>query len=184
MFVTAAALAAGTPAIREPFANAHVSLMVRIQDGASPPQLADVDIRADGARLRATVRGDAAAGEIWIDGRESPALRISNGRVEDPPRRSIERSLQLALGPAAPAAQANTDRIAGRPCEIVSEIVAPGVTLTRCMWRGLPLSIELRAAGFAFNAAATMVEEGVVGASELQPPAGAPAAPASMSAGR
>ena len=182
LLIALPALAAGTPAIREPFANAHLSLMARVQSGGGEPRLADVDVWAEGARLRARVRGDA--GELWIDGPDAPALFIAGGKVEEARRRTMERALQLALAPARMPAHANTDRIAGRPCKIVQEVLSAGVTLTRCLWRGLPLSVALAAKGFSFNAGATLVEEGAVTAADLQPPAGAPAAPESMSAVR
>lgn len=182
LLIAAPALAAGPPSIREPFANAHVSWMARVQNGAGEPRLAEVDLWAEGTRLRARVRGDADAGELWIDGLDSPALRIANGKVEEPQRRTLARALQIALAPAPSAAHANTDRIAGRPCRIVTERVSASVTLSRCIWRGLPLSVELLARGFSFHAAATLVEEGAVTPADLQPPPGAPAAPASMSA--
>lgn len=178
------ALAAAPGATREPFGNAHVSLMVRVQNGAAEPRLAEVDVWAEGARLRARVRGAAEAGEFWIDGLDSPALRIVGGKVEAPKRRTLEHALQLALAPSAPAAHANTDRIAGHPCKIVTEPLSATVTITRCLWRSLPLSVELQAKGFSFHAGATLVEEGTVTPADLQPPPGAPAAPESMSAGR
>lgn len=181
LLIAAPALSASAPA-REPFANAHVSLVARLQSGAAEPRLADLDVWADGARLRARVRGEA--GEIWIDGLDAPAFFILDGKVEEPRRRTLERALQLALSPATLPAHANTDRIAGRPCKIVSAPLSATVTLTRCIWRGLPLSVALEAKGFSFNAGATLVEEGTVGAADLQPPKGAPAAPESMSAGR
>ena len=182
LLIAVPALSAASAPPREPFANAHVSLMARLQTGGAGPRLADLDVWADGARLRARVRGEA--GEIWIDGLDAPAFFIVDGKVEEPRRRTLERALQLALSPALLPAHANTDRIAGRPCKIVSEALSPTVTLTRCLWRGLPLSVALEAKGFSFNAGATLVEEGTVAAADLQPPKGAPAAPESMSAGR
>lgn len=172
---------AAAPA-REPFGNAHLSLMVRMEAGAAGPRLAEVDVWSDGSRLRARIRGEA--GELWIDGLDSAAQWIVKGKVEQPRRRTLEHALQLSLAPAPSPAHANTDRIAGRPCKVVTEVLSPTVTLTRCMWRGLPLSVELRAKGFSFNGGAMLVEEGVVPAADLQPPAGAPAAPPSMSAVR
>lgn len=178
------ALAADPVVPREPFARAHVSLMVRAQNGAGEPRLADVDVWAEGARLRARVRGEPKSGEFWIDGLSSEALRIIDGKVSPPRRRTLEHALQLALAASPSLANANTDRIAGHPCKIVSESLPGGVSMTRCIWRGLPLSVELSARGFTFNAGATMVEEGAVDVADLQPPPGAPSAPASMSAGR
>ena len=106
-------------------------------------------------------------------------------KTREPSRRAtLERALQLSLAASPSLARANTDRIAGHPCKIVSEQLRGGFTLTRCIWRGLPLSVELLGGGFAFNAAATMVEEGAVTVADLQPPPGAPSAPPSMSAGR
>jgi hypothetical protein len=159
-------------------------LMARIQTGTDEPRLAEVDLWADGARLLGRIRDDAQAGQLWIDGSGGAVLHIARGKVTRPGRHTIERSLQLALAPAPSPAQANSDRIAGHPCTILTDTLSSKVTLTRCMWRGLPLSIELQSTGFSFNAAATLVEEGKVTAADLQPPPGAPAAPASMSAGR
>jgi hypothetical protein len=176
------AVAAAPP--REPFGNAHVSLMVRVQAGAADPRLAEVDVWAEGTRLRARVRGEPESGEFWIDGLGSPALWIVSGKVEPARRRTLEHALQLSLAPAPSPAHANTDRIAGRPCKVVTETLSPTVTLTRCIWRGLALSVELRAKGFSFNAGAMLVEEGAVTPADLQPPPGAPAAPESMSAVR
>ena len=68
--------------------------------------------------------------------------------------------------------------------QIVKEALSPSVTMIRCLWRGLPLSVELQAKGFSFNAGAMLVEEGGVSPADLQPPTGAPAAPESLSAGR
>ena len=119
-----------------------------------------------------------------MDGLASEALRILDGKVQAPRRRSLEHALQLALAASPSLANANTDRIAGHPCKIRSERLAGGLTMARCIWRGLPLSVEVTGGGFTFNAAATMVEEGAVTVADLQPPAGAPPAPASMSAGR
>jgi hypothetical protein len=175
-------LAAAPP--REPFGNAHVALMVRLQAGAAEPRLAEVDLWAEGARLRARIRGQPESGELWIDGLGSPALWIVNGKVEPAGRRTLAHALQLSLAPPPSPAHANTDRIAGRPCKVVTEALSATVTLNRCIWRGLPLSVELRTKGFSFNAAAMLVEEGAVVPADLQPPAGAPAAPESMSAVR
>jgi len=174
---------AAAPA-REAFGNAHVTLMVRMQAGAGEPRLAELDVWADGTRLRARVRGEPESGEFWIDGLDSVALWIVAGKSETPKRRTFAHALQLSLASAALPAHGNTDRIAGRPCRIVTERLSTSVTMTRCLWRGLPLSVELQAKGFSFNAGAMLVEEGTVTPADLQPPAGAPAAPASMSAGR
>jgi hypothetical protein len=178
------ALAANTLVPREPFAKAHVSLMARSQVAGREARLADIDVWAEGARLRARVRGEPQSGEFWVDGLTSDALRIVEGKVAEPKKRTLEHALQLALAASPTLANANSDRIAGHPCKIVSEDLPGGGTLTRCIWRGLPLSVEVQAKGFSFNAAATMVEEGEVTVADLQPPAGAPAAPASLSAGR
>ena len=175
-------LAAAPP--REPFGNAHVALMVRVQAGTAEPRLAEVDVWAEGTRLRARIRGEPGEGEFWIDGLDSPAQWIVSGKVEPARRRTLAHALQLSLAPAPSPAHANTDRIAGRPCKVVTEALSATVTLTRCIWRGLPLSVELRAKGFSFNAGAMLVEEGAVTPVDLQPPPGAPAAPASMSAVR
>ena len=178
------ALAADPLVSREPFAKAHVSLMARAQAWAQEARLADIDVWAEGARLRARVRGEPQAGEFWVDGLASEALRIVGGKVVEPKKRSLEQGLKLSLAASPSLANTNTDRIAGHPCKIVEEQLPAGFQLTRCIWRGLPLSVELRGPGFNFNAAATMVEEGAVTVADLQPPAGAPLAPASLSAGR
>ena len=177
--------AAADPLVqREAFAKAHVSLMARSQSGSAEARLAEIDVWAEGTRLHAKVRDDPKAGEFWVDGLASEALRILDGKVQAPRRRSLEHALQLALAASPSLANANTDRIAGHPCKIRSERLAGGLTMTRCIWRGLPLSVEVTGGGFTFNAAATIVEEGAVTVADLQPPAGAPPAPASMSAGR
>lgn len=179
------ALAAGDALVpREPFAKAHVSLMARAQSGNREARLADIDVYAEGTRLRARVRNEPEAGEFWVDGLSSQALHLSGGKVSLPQRRTMEHALQLALAASPSLRNANTDRIAGHPCKIVSETLPGGVALTRCIWRGLPLSVELRERNFVFNAAATLVEEGAVSVADLQPPPGAPAAPESLSAGR
>jgi hypothetical protein len=147
-------------------------------------RLAEVDVWAEGTRLRARVRGEPLAGEFWVDGLASEALRIVGGQVVEPKKRSLEQGLKLSLAASPSQANTNTDRIAGHPCKIVEETLPGGFQLTRCIWRGLPLSVELRGAGFSFHAAATMVDEGAVTVADLQPPAGAPSAPASLSAGR
>ena len=178
------ALAADPLVPRESFAKAHVSLMARSQSGSRDARLAEIDLWAEGTRLRAHLRGEPQAGEFWVDGLAAEALRIVDGKVSAPRKRTLEHALQLSLAASPSLANANTDRIAGHPCKIVSEELPAGFTLTRCLWRGLPLSVELTGRGFSFNAAATLVEEGAVSVADLQPPAGAPAAPASLSAGR
>jgi hypothetical protein len=175
---------ADLPVAREPFAKAHVSMMARAQLGEGEARMADLDVYAEGARLRARLRADPKAGEFWVDGLASPVLRLVGGKIAEPRRRTLEHALQLALAAWPSLANANTDRIAGHPCKIVSEELPGGISLTRCIWRGLPLSIELHQGNFSFNAAATMVDEGAVSVADLQPPPGAPAAPASLSAGR
>ncbi len=169
---------------REPFAKAHLSLMARAQVGSGEARLAEVDVWAEGTRLRARIRGEPRSGEFWVDGLASQATRIVDGKVSPPRRRTLEHALQLALAASPSLIHTNTDRIAGHPCKLVSEDLPGGMVMTRCIWRGLPLSVELHAGSFAFNAAATLVEEGAVSVADLQPPPGAPAAPASMSAGR
>lgn len=184
--VAALAALAATPLLvaREPFAKAHVSMVARAQEGGREARLAEVDVFAEGTRLRARLRGEPKAGEFWVDGLASPVLRLLEGKLSEPRRHTLEHALMLAFAASPSRASANTDRIAGHPCKIASQNLPGGATLTRCLWRGLPLSIELHAAGFSFNAAATLVEEGAVSVADLQPPPGAPAAPASLSAGR
>jgi hypothetical protein len=177
-------LAARPVVPREPFAKAHVSMMARVQAGRAEARLAEIDLWAEGARLRARVRGDPQAGEFWVDGLFSEALHLRDGKVAEPRKDTLEHGLKMALAPSPSLANANTDRIAGHPCKIVTQSLGRGASLTRCIWRGLPLSVELESKGFAFNAAATMVEEGAVALADLQPPAGAPAAPASLTATR
>jgi len=167
---------------REPFAKAHVSLMVRAQMGEREPRLADVDVWAEGTRLRARIRGEPGA--FWIDGLSADAVRVVDGKVAEPKRRTLEHALQLALAPSPSLANANSDRIAGYPCKIITEELPAGSTMTRCIWRGLPLSVELHAGSFSFNAGATMVEEGAVTVADVAPPPGAPAPAAVASAGR
>jgi hypothetical protein len=169
---------------REPYAKAHVSMMVRAQTGSAEARLAELDVWAEGTRLRARVRGEPKAGEFWVDGLSSEALRLVDGKPAEPKRRTLEHALQLALARSPSLANANSDRIAGHPCKIISEQLPGGAAMTRCLWRGLPLSVELKSGNFSFNAAATMVEEGAVTVADLQPPPGAPSAPASLSAGR
>jgi hypothetical protein len=185
--ILAVSLAAAADALvaREPFAKAHVSMMARAETSrGEPARLAEIDVWAEGTRLRARVRGEPRAGELWIDGLAAEPLRILDGKVVEPARRSLEAGLKLALSASPSLATANSDRVAGHPCKVVTEQLAGGASLTRCIWRGLPLSIELKGRGYSFNAAATLVEEGAVTVADLQPPPGAPAAPASMSAGR
>jgi hypothetical protein len=178
------ALAAETAMPREPFAKAHITLMARAKSGAAEARLVEVDVWAEGSRLRARVRGEIQAGEFWVDGLTSRALRIVSGKVDAPRRRTLEHALQTALAASPALSHTNTDRIAGHPCKIVTEALPGGTMLTRCIWRGLPLSVELQEKGFSFHAAATLVEEDAVTLADLQPPQGAPAAPPSMSAGR
>jgi hypothetical protein len=169
---------------REPYAKAHVSWMVRAQSGVREARLAEVDVWAEGTRLRARVKGEPQAGEFWVDGLSAEALRLVAGKPSEPRKHTLEHALQLALSRSPSLANANSDRIAGHPCKIVAEELPGGSTMSRCIWRGLPLSVEIHAGNFAFNAAATMVDEGAVTVADLQPPPGAPPAPASMSAGR
>jgi hypothetical protein len=158
--------------------------MARVQAGRAEARLAEIDVWAEGTRLRARVRGEPQAGEFWVDGLSSEALHLRDGKVDEPGRKTLEHALKVSLGASPSLANANSDRIAGHPCKIVTQSLGRGASLTRCMWRGLPLSVELEAKGFVFNAAATLVEEGAVTLADLQPPAGAPAAPVSMSATR
>jgi hypothetical protein len=183
LLMATSALAAGPVVSREPFARAHIQMMARAQNGTREARIADLDVWAGGTRLRARVRGESKVSEFWVDGLASPTLHLLEGKLDEPRRKTMEAALVQALAASPSLANANSDRIAGHPCKIISEEVAGG-TMTRCIWRGLPLSVEFTQDGFSFNAAAVIVEEGAVTLADLQPPSGAPAAPASMSAGR
>jgi hypothetical protein len=183
LLLATSTLAAGPVVPREPFAKAHVQLMARAQSKNREAKLMDIDVWAEGTRLRARVRGDQKAGEFWVDGLAAQALHLVSGKIEEPKRKTMDVALMQALAATPSLANANSDRIAGHPCKIISEEVAGG-TMTRCIWHGVPLSVEFTQDGFSFNAAAVLVEEGAVSLADLQPPPGAPAAPASMSAGR
>jgi hypothetical protein len=184
LLVALPAMAAGLAVPREPFANAHLLLMARAKSGGAEARLAEVDVWAEGNRLRARVRGDAQAGEFWVDGLASQAHRIVNGKVEAAGRTTLEHALQVSLAATPTLPQVSTDRIAGHPCKIVKEKLPGATTLTRCIWRGLPLSMELQTKGFSFHAAAMLVEDGAVTLADLEPPPGAPAAAADLSAER
>lgn len=181
----AAAAGADVQVPREPFANARVSMVARSEAATdAEARLAEVDVWAEGTRLRARLRNEPRAGELWIDGLGAQPLRIVDGKVSEPKRRTLEAALKLAFSTSPSLVSANTDRVAGHPCKVAHETLPGGWSLSRCIWRGVPLSVELKTRGFTFNAAATLVEEGAVTVADLQPPAGAPAAPASLSAGR
>ena len=108
---------------REPFGNARVTLMVRVQAGGAEPRLAELDVWAEGTRLRARVRGEPASGDLWVDGSGSP-LWIVDGKVEAPSAgRWRRRCNSPSVSRRAPA-HANTDRIAGHPCKIVTETLS------------------------------------------------------------
>ena len=185
VFVASAASAADPLVPREPFAKAHITMMARAEATSDhEARLAEIEVWAEGSLLRALLRGEPKSGELWIDGFASQPLLIHDGKVEEPRRRTLEAGLKAAFATSPSLASANTDRVAGHPCKVINQALPGGVTLSRCIWRGLPLSIELKARGFSFNAAATLVEEGAVSVADLQAPAGAPAAPASLSAGR
>ena len=169
---------------RQPFAKAHVQFMVRAQKGNQPATMADVDLWAEGTRLRAVVAGDAERAQYWVHGLAAEPLRLVKGAVAAAKAKTLARGIELALRAAPDLGNRQNDRVAGRPCKIVVEKVKGGYTLRRCFWRGLPLSVELKGNNFEFNAAATIVEEGRVTIADLQPPLGAPAVPASMNAAR
>ncbi|OLE63457.1 MAG: hypothetical protein AUG04_05225 [Deltaproteobacteria bacterium 13_1_20CM_2_69_21] len=175
MLAAIPAISAGAAVPREPFAKAHVFWMARAQSGAGEARLAEIDVWAEGTRLRAQVRGEPQVGEF--SGLASQALHVAGGKVDPPRRKTLEHALQLALAAAPVLPHTNSDRIAGRPCRIVVEPLQAGITMTRCIWRGLPLSVELHDKDFSFHAAAMLVEEGAVALADRQPPAGAPAAP-------
>ena len=182
LIVALPALAADPLVPREPFAKAHVSMMARAQVGEREARLADIDVWAEGNRLRARIRGEP--GVFWVDGLSSDAVRVVDGKLAEPRRHTMEHGLEISLAASPSLAGRNTDRIAGHPCTIISEELPGGARLTRCIWRGLPLSVELHAGSFTFNAAATMVDEGAVTSADLTPPPGAPVKPAMASAGR
>lgn len=174
--------AAGPLVPRERFARAHVQLMVRAAQRRGSARVEDVDVWADGARLKAVIRASGAA-TVWVDGLSSEPLVLAAGKVAEPRADSLEGSLRLALRASTDLGNSKNDRVAGRPCKVVSESLPGGVQITRCLWRGLPLSVELSGPnGYSFNAAATLVEEGRVAVADLQPPPGAPAASRSLSA--
>jgi hypothetical protein len=182
--------AAGLPALaappagpREAFGNAHILLVVRSQLKGHEARLAELEVWAEGTRLRARVREEPKSGEFWVDGLGAKPLHLLDGKLDEPRRRTLEGALLVALAASTALTNANSDRIAGHPCKIVSDEPVKGEALTRCMWRGLPLSVEYTSRDFSFNAAATLVEEGAVTVADLQPPPGAPSAPASLSAG-
>src|SRR5207302_4662802 len=66
---------------REPFARAHVQMMARAQRGIAPAVMADLDIWAEGTRLRATVTGDEEKAQYWIDGLAAEPLRIVKEQI-------------------------------------------------------------------------------------------------------
>jgi hypothetical protein len=171
---------------REPFAKAHVHLMARAERDGGGARLAELELWAEGTRLRARFLGGAAdpKGEIWVDGLAAAPLLVRAGKAVDPRRYTLEHGLLLGLRPAPELGNSRGDRIAGRPCKLVTEEIQGGLTMTRCLWRGLPLSVEVSGRGFSFNLAATSVEDGAVKVADLQPPAGAPAAASGLSAGR
>jgi hypothetical protein len=174
--------AEGPPVGREPFAKAHVLMMARAESRDTEARMADVEVWAEGTRLRALVHG-ARSGEFWLDGLASDALMVRDGKVVEPKRKSLEQGLLSSLRASPDLGNSKNDRVAGRPCKVVTEELKGGYSLTRCLWRGLPLSVELSGHGFSFHAAATLVEEGRVTVADLQPPPGAPSAPKGMSAG-
>jgi hypothetical protein len=170
---------------REPFAKAKVHYMARAEKDGEV-KLAELEVWAEGTRLRARFAPGpgAPAGELWVDGFTAAPLLLRAGKVESARRYTLEHGLSLALQAAPALANSGNDRVAGRPCKLVTEELKGGLTMTRCLWRGLPLSVELSGRGFSFNAAATSVEEGAVTVADLQPPPGAPAAAPGLSAGR
>jgi len=168
---------------REPFARAHVQMMARVQRGAGPGIMADIDVWAEGTRLRAVIAGDVEQAEYWIDGLAALPLRIVKGRIAPAKPKTLAAGLELALRATPDSGNRQNDRVAGKPCKIVEEKLNGGYTLRRCLWRGLPLAVELSGQGFEFNAAATLIEERVTVA-DLQPPPGAPAAPTTLNAAR
>ena len=157
--------------------------MARAEPHGGVAKMADVEIWAEGTRLRATLHGDSPA-QLWVDGLAPEPIVLVDGQRFVPRRKSLQGGLALALRGSPGLSNSRNDRVAGHPCKVVTEELPKGVTMTRCIWRGLPLSVEISGRGFSFNAAATLVEEGAVTVADLQPPPGAPAAPASLSATR
>src|SRR3954470_21620933 len=88
------AMAAGPVVPREPFAKAHVSMMARVQAGRGEARLFEIDVWAEGARLRARVRDDPQAGEFWVDGLSSEALHLRDGKVDAPRKNTLEHALK------------------------------------------------------------------------------------------
>jgi len=170
---------------REAFANAHVLLMAR-SEARGNARIADVEVWASGDRLRAKIvsANGVPSDEFWLDGLTSDALLLRAGKVAEARRHSLEEGLQLSLRASPELGNSKNDRIAGHPCKVLTEELAGGLTMTRCIWRGLPLSIELSGRNFSFNAAATLVEENRVTFTELQPPLGAPTAAKGLSASK
>ena len=169
---------------RQPFAAAHVQYMARAQRANAPASLSEVDVWAEGTRLKAVIAGDSEQATYWVDGLASHPLRLVKGQVAAAKAKTLAQGLELAFRAAPDQGNQQNDRVAGKPCRIVSEKLKGGVTLRRCFWRGIPLSVELSSRTFDFNLAATLVEEGKVAVAHLQPPLGAPAAPASLNAAR
>jgi hypothetical protein len=168
----------------QPFAKAHVQLMARVQRGAQPGHMADVDVWAEGTRLKAVIANDPEKATYWIDGLAARPLRLVGGEVKEAKLKTLARGLEYALSSAPDLGNQQNDRVAGKPCRMVVEKLAGGVVLRRCFWRGIPLSVELTAKNYEFNLAATLVEEGRVTVADLQPPPGAPRSPTSMNAAR
>jgi len=177
------AAAAAAPAAREPFGRAHVQLMARAQKAKRPATMADVYLWAEGARLRAVVVGDPEGAQFWIDGLALDPVRLVKGQVQPARTRTLARGVELALIASTDSANHQNDRVAGKPCKVVVDQLKGGYTMRRCMWRGLPLSVELNGPGFDFNAAATLVEERV-SLADLQPPQGAAGSPRVLNAAR
>ncbi|MBS2021007.1 MAG: hypothetical protein JST92_01245 [Deltaproteobacteria bacterium] len=183
---TAAFAALADPLVaREPFGKAHVQMMIRAEDKDGGSTMADLDVYAEGSRLRAQLKGKGKhQGELWIDGFAAEAVLLRGGKVFEPRKHTLEHSLTLAMSPSKDLGNSKNDRVAGKPCKVVTEELKGGLTMTRCIWKGLPLSVELTGKGVSFNAAAMLVEEGQVTVADLQPPPGAPAAAAGLTAGR
>ena len=102
-----AAAGEGLPTPREPFAKAHIRIMARAEAASQhQARLAEIDVWAEGSRLRARVRNEPQSGELWIDGLAAEPLRMLDGKVAEPQRRTLEAGLKTAFSTAPSRASA------------------------------------------------------------------------------